>query len=168
MPYLEMKKKYCLDTNTLIEPWNKYYSINLAPDYWDILDNLAKEGIIFCTEFVKREIEKTDDNLSRWIKSRPYLFKSVNEEVQKNLRTILSKYERLVDSSKSRSLADPWVIAHAMAEDAIVVTKEDTTPPLAKRIKIPDVCNELNVKWINEFQFLNEIGMQFKAILLKK
>ncbi|MCF7895877.1 MAG: DUF4411 family protein [Candidatus Omnitrophica bacterium] len=156
-------KKYCLDTNVFIEPWNKYYSMDLAPNYWDMIDGLAKKGVIFCTEFVKKEILKTDDHLSDWVKKRPYLFKPINEEVQKHLRVILRKHERLVDSSKSRSMADPWVIAHAIAEQATVVTKEDPAPSLTKKIKMPDVCKALNVECINDFEFLAKMGVQFKA-----
>ena len=160
-------KKYCLDTNVFIEAWNKYYSMSLSPRYWDLLDDLAKKGVIFCTQEVKVEIEKVDDKLSQWIKSRNHFFKDITEDVQLHLREVL-KFKRLVDSSKTRSIADPWVIAHAMAENAVVVTKEEPTPILAKRIKIPDVCKNLNVECINDFQFLNEIGIQFNPSLIDK
>ena len=54
-------KRYCLDTNVFIEGWNKYYSMGLCPGYWDILDKLAQEDLVFAPIEVKREIEKTDD-----------------------------------------------------------------------------------------------------------
>lgn len=62
-------KKYCLDTNVFVEAWNRYYSMDLCPKYWSILDELAQEGKIFSPIEVKREIEKIDDGLSQWIKS---------------------------------------------------------------------------------------------------
>jgi hypothetical protein len=34
-------------------------------------------------------------------------------------------HRNLVDNTKKRSLADPWVIAHAINENATVVTKEE-------------------------------------------
>ena len=160
-------KKYCLDTNVFIEAWNKYYSMELSPGYWDVLDDLAQKGIIFCTQEVKFEIEKVDDKLTKWIKNRNYFFKDITEDVQVHLRKVL-RFKRLVDSSKTRSVADPWVIAHAMAENAVVVTKEEPTPILAKKIKIPDVCKKLGIECINDFQFLNKIGVQFNPSINAK
>ena len=40
------------------------------------------------------------------------------------MREIMSKYPRIIDNSKGRSIADPWVIAHAEQENATVVTLE--------------------------------------------
>ena len=156
---------YCLDTGVFIEGWNRYYSIDLCPQYWQVLDDLAKQGIIFSPVEVKREIFKTDDGLAEWIKHRDYIFKEITTEVQENLRNIMANHERLIDSIKQRSIADPWVIAHAMAEKATVVTKETPAGPLSKRIKIPDVCNALGVSWMNDFQFLREVGITFSAQL---
>ncbi|MBU4565670.1 MAG: DUF4411 family protein [Desulfarculus sp.] len=75
-------KKYSLDTNVLIEPWNKYYSVEICPDYWQIIDDLAKAGIVFCAEEVRHEIEKIDDGLLGWVKYRPYIFRTPDEKVQ--------------------------------------------------------------------------------------
>lgn len=158
-------KRYCLDSNVLIEPWNKYYSMALCPEYWEVLDELARNGTVFCTEEVRREIEKVDDELSKWVKARPYLFREASAEVQRSLRAILGRFRRLVDTARDRSMADPWVIAHAQVEKAIVVTKEMPTPAGSKRIKIPDVCNQLGVPWMNEFQFLAAAGVRFSARL---
>lgn len=52
-----------------------------------------------------------------------------------------SIHQTLVDNQKRRSLADPWIIAHALDENAIVVTKEEkVTATNSKRIKITNVC----------------------------
>ena len=34
-------------------------------------------------------------------------------------------HQYLVDNTKQRSLADPWVIVHALNDNACVVTKEE-------------------------------------------
>lgn len=149
---------YCLDTNALVEPWNKYYSIAKAPDYWSIIDRLAHEGTVFCPEEVQREIERVDDDLKKWVRARPYMFRSIDREVQLKIREILMRFPRLVDTIKDRSMADPWVIAHAMAEGAVVVTKEGTAP---RKIKIPDVCDAFSVRWIDDYKFVSELGIQF-------
>ncbi len=157
------KQKYCLDTNVLIQAWNTYYSMKLAPNYWDILDEMAQNETVFCTHEVKREIEKVDDELNEWTKARDYLFRDITEDVQQHVRDVLKAFPRLVDTTKDRSMADPWVIAHALAENATVVTKEMITPAGSKRIKIPDVCNTFSVRCVNDFEFVREVGITFTA-----
>lgn len=155
-------KVYCLDTSALIQAWNTYYSPDLCPEYWDTIEELARRHRVFCTEEVRREIKKGDDDLFRWVKQRPFLFREVTPQVQENLRRILASHRELVDSKKDRSIADPWVIAHAMAENAAVVTKEGTAP---RKVKIPDVCHALGVECMDDFQFLREVGVRFSARL---
>ncbi len=156
-------KRYCLDTNVFIEGWNRYYSMDLCPEYWTVLDTLAREKIIFSPIEVKREIEKTDDGLTNWINDRDYLFREITIEVQIQLRKIMASHGRLVDSIKQRSIADPWVIAFAITENAIVVTKETPSGLDSRRIKIPDVCHALKVPWMNDFKFAKEVGIRFSA-----
>ncbi len=68
----------------------------------------------------------------------------------------------MVDNTKARSLADPWVIAHAINENATVVTKEEKVTALSStRIKIPNVCDNMGIRWINDFDFVHELGIHF-------
>jgi hypothetical protein len=77
----------------------------------------------------------------------------------------MAAHSRLVDSIKQRSVADPWVIAFAMAEKAVVVTKESPSSAPTKRVKIPDVCRALDVPYLNDFDFAREVGIRFAARL---
>lgn len=157
--------KYCLDTNVFIQAWNGYYAFDFFPDYWDSLDKLAQQGIIFATEEVKKEIAESDDTLKQWISSRQYFFKPIDDSVQECLAEVFKDptHHRLVDSIKGRSKADPWVIAHAMAEGAVVVTKEEFAPLDTRRIKIPNVCDDLGVEWINDYDLIRQLGLNFSV-----
>lgn len=155
--------KYSLDTNVLVEAWNKYYALDLCPDYWEKINELALEGTIFATIEVKKDIIKKDDKLRDWVDSRDYLFRDITEEVMDNLRKIFEKkeYQRLIDSCGFRSASDPWVIAHAMAEGAIVVTKEEYETNPTDRIKIPNVCEGMELEWIDDFELIRRLGIKF-------
>ena len=85
------EKKYCLDTNAFIEPWNKYLTMKKCPKYWEILDGLAKKGAIFCPEQVKLEIDKVDDDLKAWLGERPHFVREESEDVQKYVVQKLKK-----------------------------------------------------------------------------
>jgi predicted nucleic acid-binding protein len=157
---------YCLDTNVFIEGWNKYYSMALCPSYWEIIDELGEQGRVFSPIEVRREILQHDDGLADWIRNRSHLFRDISDNVQTTLREIMRDFPRLVDNTRQRSIADPWVIAHAITENATVVTKEIPSPVVSRRIKIPDVCNSLGVPWIDDFRFAEELGIHFQAQIL--
>lgn len=160
---------YCLDANVLIQAWQKYYSPAICPDYWDKLNELGAQGIIFIPAVVKDEILKTEDELSKWLKRSKIQIRSITEPVTYYLRQIYnanSAHKNLVDNVKGRSLADPWVIAHAMTESAIVVTKEEKiTAQNTSKIKIPNVCENMGIRWMNDFEFINEVGIRFSCEL---
>lgn len=159
--------RYCLDANVLIQAWQKYYSPRLCPSYWDNLNLLGQRGVIFIPKVVYDEIIKTEDDLSKWLANSDIPILQIDGEVTRCLSTMyatneLHKY--LVDNKKNRSLADPWIVAHAMKEQAVVVTKEERLlVPSVKTIRIPNVCDNMGLRCINDFQFIGEIGMRFES-----
>jgi len=164
-----MANKYCLDANVLIQAWQKYYNPKFCPDYWNILNELGKQDRIFIPELVYEEIIRTEDDLSKWLKASKIPIKKISEPVTICLQRIYSSgpiHKNLVDNTKARSLADPWVIAHSIHENATVVTKEEKVTALnTNKIKIPNVCDNLGVRWINDFQFIDELDIKFHCSL---
>lgn len=160
---------YCLDANVLIQAWQKYYSPKFCPDYWEILNELGIQGRIFIPEIVYEEITRTDDDLSKWLKISKIPIRKIDEPVTKCLQSIYSKdplHKNLVDNTKARSLADPWVIAHAINESATVVTKEEKVTAINSiKIKIPNVCDNMSVRWIDDYQLIQELNIQFNCRL---
>ena len=162
-----MANKYCLDANVLIQAWQKYYNPKFCAEYWNILIELGKENKIFIPELVFEEITRTEDDLSKWLKGSEIPIKKITEEVTVCLQEIYLHnpiHKNLVDNTKARSLADPWVIAHAINENATVVTKEEKVTALSSiRIKIPNVCDNMGIRWINDFDFIDELKIKFSC-----
>jgi len=161
---------YCLDANVLIQAWQKYYAPRLCPDYWDVLNEIGIQKKIFLPQLVFEEIVRTEDDLADWLKQSKIPVREIDEPVTKCLQAIYSRntlHQNLVDNTKARSLADPWVIAHAINEKATVVTKEEKVTALnSNRIKIPNVCENMGVRWINDFDFVHEFNIKFFCKLL--
>ena len=157
----------CLDSNVLIQAWQKYYSPKYCPSYWDVLNKLGNEDRIFIPSMVYDEIVKTDDELSDWLKSSDIKVKPITSDVTQILTSIYAadpNHKHLVDSKKGRSLADPWVIAHAIKENAIVVTKEEKVTALnSTKIKIPNVCDNMGVAWINDYKMIEQLELKFSC-----
>ena len=162
--------KYCLDANVLIQAWQKYYNPKFCPGYWEILNELGEKDKIFIPELVYEEIVRTEDVLSKWLKNSKIPVNKITEPVTVCLQRIYSAnpvHKTLVDNTKARSLADPWVIAHALHENAVVVTKEEKVTALnSNRIKIPNVCENMGMHWINDFQLVDELGIKFQCSLI--
>ena len=156
---------YCLDANVLIQAWQKYYSPKFCPDYWNILNELGHQKRIFIPQMVYQEIVRTEDELSAWLKDSKISIRNIDEPVTRCLKLIYATnplYKNLVDNTKARSLADPWVIAHALNEKATIVTKEEKVTAInSTKIKIPNVCDNMSVRWINDFELIVELGIQF-------
>jgi len=164
-------KTYCLDSNVLIQAWQTYYSPLICPEYWNVLNELGKQRRIVLPQMVVEEITRTEDDLSKWLKSSNIPKLRQTEQVIQSWKDIQAKdplHKLLVDNIKQRSLADPWVIAHAIVEGACVVTKENKeTARRTTRIKIPNVCENMGVPWINDFQFIQELSIRFSCKLPK-
>lgn len=163
------KPPYCLDSNVLIQAWQKYYSPKYCPSYWEVLNGLGRQREIFIPQMVYDEIVRTDDELSEWLKASQIEVKPITNAVTTLLRRIYDadpSHKFLVDNKKGRSLADPWVIAHAIEENATVVTKEEKITAFnTNKIKIPNVCDNMHVRWINDFDMISEFGVKFVCSL---
>lgn len=116
---------------------------------------------------VNEEILRTDDDLSKWLKKSNIPVLNIDTNVTNFLKAIYSadtSHKNLVDNTKQRSLADPWVIAHAINENAIIVTKEEkVTATNTSRIKIPNVCDNMGIPWINDFQLIDRLNIRFSC-----
>lgn len=160
---------YCLDANVLIQAWEKYYSPKYCPSYWEVLDRLGAQGRLFIPNEVHKEIAKVEDELFEWLKKSHIIVRPVTGEVTKCLSDIYAKdpnHKFLVDNKRGRSLADPWVIAHAIQERAVVVSKEEkVTAANSKKITIPNVCENMGVRCITDFGMIEELGMKFTCAL---
>ena len=55
--------KYSADTSTFIQPWRKYYPIDVFPSFWDMMDSLIGRGDLVAIDEVLVELEKKDDEV---------------------------------------------------------------------------------------------------------
>jgi len=161
--------EYCLDANVLIQAWQKYYSPKYCSEYWSVLDALGLQNKIYIPEIVYDEIIKTEDDLSSWLKKSNIPKLSITESVTKCLKDMYNTnpiHKFLADNTRYRSLADPWVIAHAMDTKSTVVTKEEKiTASNTNKIKIPNVCDNMGIPWMNDFQLIEKLQIKFSCKL---
>ncbi len=137
---------YCFDTSALIHAWIRAYPPKHFGSLWNQLDGLIAAGRMLSSIEVYNELKKKDDELASWAKDRKdELFREIDGPVQDAVVVLMHAYPRLVDTSKGKSGADPFVIAQAMGANPmlIVVTQEDGGSEL--RPKIPYVCAQQGI-----------------------
>jgi hypothetical protein len=147
--------KYSLDTSALLSAWRRNYPPDLFTTLWDKVDALITSQVLIASEEVLVELEKKDDEVHAWAKSRQMMFVPIDGQVQQIVRDILRDYPRLIDNRTNRSGADPFVIALAMTEGCTVLTGERESGNMA-RPKIPDVCAAMGVRCISMVDLIRE------------
>ena len=155
---------YWLDSNVFIEGKKGPYGFDIAPRFWNMLDELIDADIVSCPALVYSELQNVQDDLSTWAKERrrTSLFVEPSEAVQRTFREVIAYVMQHYPENQSRrrflDRADPWVIAHAIAQGGAVVSLEGSDPDTSKKVNIPNVCSHFNVTCVNTYQMLRELG----------
>jgi len=151
--------RYCLDANIFIQAMEEAYAFDIAPGFWNWLGNDINQGIIYSSLRVFRELSARNDQLSLWIKDHytKESFIEPDREVQDIFSTIadyITKKYLIHQASEFLSGADPWIIAQAKRDGAILVTQEKHVDERSKKVKIPNICDAFKVKYIRLYELL--------------
>lgn len=146
---------YSIDTSAFLDAWVRNYPIDVFPTIWEQMDKAARNGTLFASDEVLRELERKDDGAHAWMKARHEMLIALDLEVEEHVRYIMRRHPRLVDTKKGRSGGDPFVIAIARLKTLTVITAENATGKLEVP-RIPDVCNELGIRCIRMLDFFRE------------
>ena len=165
-----------LDANVFIDAKNRYYGFNLCPGYWTALIAHHERGRIFSIDKVRNELTTTrnelddaPDVLSDWAKDSvpDTFFKGTQDQavvdVFREMVIWVNSEAQFTPAAKDEfaKKADGWVIAYAKANGLIVVTHEAYEPESKKKVKMPNVCLEFDVEYVNTFEMLEELRVKF-------
>lgn len=162
-----MENFYVIDTSSLVE-LNKHNPIDIYPSVWNKMEELVKKGRLVAPREVLFEIELMDDQLKDWSREQNKMFVEPADRQIEIVKEILRKYPSLIDINRKYD-ADPWVIALTveMVTDPqrtlteikrIVVTEEKIR---GNRIRIPLICKDYNVEFLDIIGMFREEGWRF-------
>lgn len=160
-------KRFVLDANVFIEAQKRYYSFDICPGFWSALSRQHEASRVCSLDKVEDEL--TDPVLRAWAKDNvPATFfkKTHDKEVVNAYKRIVQwvdanqQYSRAAKSDFAGG-ADGWLIAFGYVNKRIVVTLESYDAFIKKKVKIPNVCRQFDVKSCDTFQMLQELGEQF-------
>jgi hypothetical protein len=156
---------YLLDANVFIQAKRHYYGLDFCPAFWEWLVAENAAGRVFSIEKVADEIEAGGDELWDWAKGQGGVFFLPPNATLPPALTRVSTWattQRYEPAAVSTFLqeADYYLVAQALAQSHTVVTHEIPSTSI-KRIKIPDACLGLKVKFVTPFQMLRASKARF-------
>jgi len=160
---------YLFDADSLILANRHDFPIDKDPGtFWRFLEDMGNQGQIRIPEAVFDEIGRRDDSLNKWLSARRHIFLVPTIDALPHMGQVLNAYGPIteVDLEELNKKADPYLVAHALALGATVVTNEASQPgatsPLNK--KTPDICSSLGVACIRYPRFLWEMKPQLPLV----
>ena len=157
---------YLLDSNIFIDAKNSAYGLDFCPAFWDWLLQSHSRGLLGSIDAVKNELLAGQDELTRWAREAPADFfqqptSSGIEVLRQITNHIEAKDSPRAEKTRFLSKADPFLIAHAKAENHVVVTNEKAVPANSRKIKIPNVCSAFGVKFCSIYDVIRESKARF-------
>lgn len=156
---------YLLDTNIFITAKNEL-PMDVYPSFWQALSELAAKGDFRSIKKVEDEIRKGKDELVDWIDNNlPNDFFITESADTLSALSTVSQWTNLnnVYSQAAKnefiSVADSWIVAEGLSQSITVVTYEKPDPSCKKRVKIPDVCNAVGVKYCDLNDAFRALGI---------
>lgn len=152
---------YSFDTSSLLNGRRDLLPPVTFPTLWQNVEAMIASGSIRSVDLVRDELSARADDVHEWAKTQDGLFLPLSEDVQRAVREVLKQHQKLVGIGSGRSGADPFVVALALVHGGVVVTEETLSRNLSKP-KIPDVCQSMEVQWLNLMGFVQQQGWVFR------
>ena len=149
---------YLLDTNVFIQAKNLQYGFDFCPAFWDWLDRMHAQGEVLSIRQVGEELGAGEDDLAEWAAARgDAFFRPPDNQVLAVAPRVSAwatgqGYEPVAVNTFLQ-IADYWLVAYALAHGHTVITHE-VPANSSKKIKIPNACVGLEVRFMTPYQML--------------
>jgi len=156
---------YLLDANVFIAAKNLHYGLDFCPAFWEWLIASNAAGKVFSIEKVGDEVQALADELSEWAAARGEgFFVPPDPAMFPSLAAVSTwangqRYEPAAVSTFLQ-VADYYLVAQAQAGGHTVVTHEVPSASVRK-IKIPDACIGLGIKFMTPYEMLRRERARF-------
>jgi hypothetical protein len=160
---------YLVDSNFFIQAHRAYYPLDVIASFWSKVSQLAAEDKIKSIDKVKAEIydnSSHEDELKAWCQvnlPEEFFLNSSNSignyaQIARWAHSMSHHYHKnAIDEFLEANLADSWLVAYAIGQPITIVTYEKSEPGIKRKIKIPEVCNQFGVRYINTIEMLREL-----------
>lgn len=163
---------YLVDSNFFIQAHRVNYPLDIAFSFWNKVKELAESGRIISIDKVKAELYDKNDELEDWCRANlpEDFFKSTDEvmaeygivtswAISMNQHYLPNALNEFLDADE----ADAFLVAYSLADkvNRVIVTQEISQPNRKNKIKIPEACIPVNVRFLNTIEMFRELGATF-------
>ncbi len=151
--------KYIFDSGPIID--FKHYYEDVFISLWDRFEELIKSGRIISSIEVYRELKQRDDDAAAIANKYKNIFHKPIIQEQQYVKEILSKHSELIRFKNivgGAPVADPFIIAQAIVNNATLVTTEKFKP---NAHNVPNICKEYGVNVLNLKDFFIKENWKF-------
>ena len=152
---------YIIDMSSLKELHDRYPK-NVFPTIWQKIASLIQEGQVHSHIEVHREIKNTiypKDKLLQWSNKNKRIFASIDDCQNNQIQNIRLEYNLSYwqnEMNRPAPWADPYLIAMAICEKAIIITQEHKT----KSNRIPPIALQFRIRSLNLLEFFQELKIK--------
>ncbi|WLD13059.1 DUF4411 family protein [Planctellipticum variicoloris] len=162
------RKQYVLDANVFIQAHRRHYAFDICPGFWDLLVRQHSARTVCSIDKVRDEIAagQDGDELKKWVKDKQPLdgfFKGTADAAVlaafRKMMNWVQAHPSFTQDAKSEfaGAADGWLVAYAAANGLAVVTHEELAPQIKKQVRIPNLCVQFGVEYLDTFKMLREL-----------
>lgn len=160
---------YLLDANVLIDANMYYYPVERIPEFWEWLEAMGKQGYVKIPSEIFDEVVKPRPNdpdpVIGWLLDRENTLVLEDATPSVHVTRVLEEGygENLTDVDLSKIGRDPFLVAYALQDtnNRTVVSNEASKPKVQKaNRRVPDVCDQFNVRCVNVFQFIRDLDFR--------
>tara|TARA_R110002074_G_scaffold342602_1_gene513151 strand:- start:399 stop:899 length:501 start_codon:yes stop_codon:yes gene_type:complete len=163
---------YVVDSNFFIQAHRVNYPLDIAHSFWNKVKELADAGRIISIDKVKDELYDKNDDLEVWCKANlpEDFFKSTDGvmteygivtawAISMNQHYLPNALNEFLDADE----ADAFLVAYSLADkdNRVLVTQEKSQPNRKNKIKIPEACDPIDVRFLNTIEMFRELGTTF-------
>ena len=156
---------YLLDSNVFIQGRKLHYGFDICPGFWEWLGRENATGRVRSIEQVGTELSAGTDELATWASSLGDDFFLPADGAMLPALGSVSQWVTTRNYTPAAvstflQVADYYLVARALAHGDVVVTHEVASQG-QRKVKIPDVCIGLGVRFMNPFDMLRTEGVRF-------
>ncbi len=155
---------WVLDTSALVE-FKKLIPIKQQWDAFKQLEKMVSDGQIMMPRKVIQEAEEIihPDVPGAWASGVRHLLRYSLDEDYEWIRLVMQRAGDVVDKTKTKEEADPYVLACALQliqqGALVIVVTNDQIDRLPIRIALTTACNRLGISWIDAKTFLHDVKL---------
>jgi hypothetical protein len=152
---------YLLDANVFIQAKNLHYGLNFCPAFWNWLIEKNTVGQVFSIDKVADEIAAGADELCAWMRQQD---ESLFRQTDLNIAAQFGRVSAWVTGQNYEPAAVNTFLQVAdfyLLADGHVVVAHEVPANSIRRIKIPNVCAGLGLRFMTPYEMLRRERARF-------